>query len=402
MLKNFLYFRPEYVNRFKCDGSKCNARCCKGWLIFIDDQTLEKYSQLESADIVEHIKYTTTFNRQCVTLDEQGNCPFLTEKNLCRIQLEHGEDFLSLVCKTYPRHTYDFGQFSEQSLLLTCPVAAEMILFEQEPMKFELVTVTEDDQSRLGVKPLIVPEKFFPHVVDIQVAMISILQERALTIDQRLIVLGFFLDRLAEISADFDETSLTKLIAAYESKKFLAEHVPLMLSIVRFNTKKFIALMLKIFEIFYTNTYQSDSQKALDAVIDVLQIKPDEKNFVSVKEVAATYERLADVRKKFSAQYASFLENYLVNELFINLYPWHLEDTIAKNFAVFVTTYKAFELMMFSATLKSFESRDDLLQLVDWFMGKIDHNGRILREIFDNLNQSDDILATMESLLNAC
>ena len=100
MLKNFLYFRPEYVNRFKCDGSKCNARCCKGWLIFIDDQTLEKYSQLESADIVEHIKYNETFNRQCVTLDEQGNCPFLTEKNLCRIQLEHGEDFLSLVCKS--------------------------------------------------------------------------------------------------------------------------------------------------------------------------------------------------------------------------------------------------------------------------------------------------------------
>ena len=123
-----------------------------------------------------------------------------------------------------------------------------------------------------------VPEKFLPHVVDLQIAMISILQERQLTIDQRLIVLGFFIDRLEEIFAAFDDVSLTKLIAAYESKKFLAEQVPIMLSAVRFDTRKFIKLMLGIFETLYGKPNITIEQQILaETVVDVLKIKPDEK-----------------------------------------------------------------------------------------------------------------------------
>lgn len=399
MLKQTLYFRPEYVERFKCDGSKCNARCCKGWKIFVDDYTYKKYSQFELQDIVEHIKFDKNDNEYCVTLDERNFCPFLTEKNLCRIQLEHGEDFLSLVCSTYPRRTIDFGQFYERALFLTCPVAAEMALFEQEPMKFELVPVTGDTQSRVGLSKMTVPKKFLPHVVDLQAAMISILQERTLTIDQRLIVLGFFLDKLDEISADLDATALTKLIAAYESKNFLAEQVPLMLSTVRFDTRKFIKLMLGIFETLYGNTYFGDEQKFIDAVVDTLALKPDEKNFVSVKAVTANYERLAEERKKFLAQYATFLENYLVNELFINTYPWRFENTVTKNFAAFVTAYKVFELLMFSATCKGLDGRAELLQLVSWFLSQVDHNKYLMQKIFDCANQQDDLPALMDSLL---
>lgn len=411
MLKQTLYFRPEYVERFKCDGSKCNARCCKGWKIFIDDYTYKKYSQFELQDIIKHIKFDENFGEYCVTLDERNFCPFLTEKNLCRIQLEHGEDFLSLVCATYPRRTIDFGQFYERALFLTCPVAAEMALFEQEPMKFELSQVPETFLligGRLGTSKVNYTDNFAERMIEIQIAMISILQERTLTIDQRLIVLGFFLDKLEEIIGDGKFLAeqvpglidnLHKLIAAYESKNFLAEQVPLMLSTVRFDTQKFIKLMLGIFETLYANTYFGDEQKFIDAVVDTLALKPDEKNFVSVKAVAATYERLAEERKKFLAQYATFLENYLVNELFINTYPWRFENTVTKNFAAFVTAYKVFELLMFSATCKGLDTRAELLQLVSWFLSQVDHNKYLMQKIFDCANQQDDLPALMDSLL---
>lgn len=400
MLKQTLYFRPEYVERFKCDGSKCNARCCKGWSIFIDEQSYKKYSRL--ADIVEHIKFDKNADEYCVTLDEQGNCPFLTEKNLCRIQLEHGENFLSLTCSTYPRRTIDFGQFYERALFLTCPVAAEMILFKRKPMTFELTQVPETflwTGGRLGVSTIYYPKNFSNRIIEIQIAMISILQERQLTIDQRLIVLGFFIDRLEEIIGDFDDVALTKLIAAYESKKFLAEQVPLMLATIHFDTREFIKLMLGIFETLYANTYFGDDQKFINAVVDTLALNPDEKNFVSVKAVAATYERLADARKNFLAQHTTFLENYLVNELFINAYPWRFENTVTKNFAAFVTSYKVFELLIFSATCKGIDSRAELLQLVNWFTEQIDHNKNLLQKIFDCANQQDDLPALMDSLL---
>jgi len=70
MEKIYTYYQPEYVKNFQCDGKKYDARCCKKWAIFID---------------------------------EKNFCPFLTEDNLCRLQKNFGEDFLSETCTNYPR-----------------------------------------------------------------------------------------------------------------------------------------------------------------------------------------------------------------------------------------------------------------------------------------------------------
>lgn len=146
MDKKYLYFQPEYVGKFKCDGSKCDARCCKNWSIFIDKKTYEKYPQ----EIAEHLKLNPECKQYLMKLDERNFCPMLTESNLCSLQLKYGEDFLSTTCATYPRYTRDFGKFFERSLTLTCPVAAELILFQEEPMSFELVEVSKKIHSNGG------------------------------------------------------------------------------------------------------------------------------------------------------------------------------------------------------------------------------------------------------------
>ena len=400
MLKKFLYFQPEYVGKFKCDGSKCDAHCCKGWDIIIDEKTFQRYSRLEG-DFTAHIKPFDGKAEYCIELDERGFCPFLDENNLCRIQKAHGENFLSLVCKTYPRILIDFGKFLELSLTLSCPVAAEMILFGREPLTFELKEFVEDDAVSIGLSPMPVPEKFLARLIDIQAAMISILQERTLSIDQRLIVLGFFLDKLEEISAGaIDDDALTKLIAAYESKSFLSEQVPQMLASFRFDVKKFVGLMMKIFNDLYGNEDTSDYRKFFDAVIDALNIKLDENNFVSITTIADHYERLADARKNFLAQYSTLLENYLVNEIFLNVYPWRFEDSISINYAAFVMMYKAFELILFASTLKGFDSRNDLLKLIDFFANQTVHSVAFKDKILATVKKFDDTFALMETLLN--
>ena len=400
MEKKFLYFQPEYVSKFKCDSSRCNDNCCaRPWEIIIDSDTYQKYSRLGFQEIFRHIQ----FNKELGEYILVGRpCPMLTEKKLCRIQLEHGENFLSLVCRTYPRVLTNCSKFFELSLSLTCPLAAEMILFEREPLAFELKEIVEDDANDIGLSTMRVPEKFVAHMIDIQIAMLSILQERRLTLDQRLIVLGFFLDKLDEISAgELDVDALTKLIAAYESKKFFAEQVPLMLASVRFDTKNFIGLMLKIFNVLYSNVNMEDKQSVLDDVADALQIKLDENNFVDVATVTANYERLADARKNFTARYSTLLENYLVNEIFLNVYPWRFADTIANNYAVFVMMFKVFELILFSATLKGFDSRDDLLKLIGFFAAQIDHGEYFREKFLTCAKESGDTFTLMESLLQS-
>jgi len=282
-------------------------------------------------------------------------------------------------------------------MTLTCPTVAEMVLFGREPLKFELVTVPT---RKLGFNKLEVPEKFREHMIDIQVAEISILQERTLTIDQRLIVLGFFLERLEKISADeLDCDALIKLIAAYESKSFLASEVPSMLARVHFNALNFVGLMLNIFESLYSVMHLESGRRFVNAVAETLQLKPDENNSVSAASVAARYENLAAERKNFSEQYAPFLENYLVNDLFTNCYPWRFTASITQNYAMFAATYKVFELMTFAAVSNGFGGKDDLLKLVEFFTTQTNHMCGFREKIFDNIKHIGEPVAIMNAFL---
>ncbi len=370
-MQNDLCFQPQYVGRFVCDGSKCDARCCRqAWSIDTDKATYEKYLHVkpESAAraITELFRYDADSDSYVVAATP---CPLLTSEKLCRLQRDYGEDFLSPTCRTYPRVICNFGEFFERSMTLTCPVAAEMILFENEPMTFEFI---EENFSagKFQINRMRVDEKLVAHVIDIQAAMISILQERTLTIDQRLIVLGFFLDRLDELATAFNEPALMKLLAVYESEKFLAEQVPMMIQSVCFDEKKFSATMSAVFA----------------------QI-PDEKISVAMND-------FINVRKKFQAAHAIFLENFLVNEIFQTCCPWRFEGSIANNFKLFAAKYKIFELMLLSAANNGVVSKDELIRSVGHFTQKINHGADYQRRIFLLLAKSGDVLDLMNSLLD--
>lgn len=227
-------------------------------------------------------------DKYVIAPNEKHCCPFLGEDNLCSLQKAHGEDYLSQVCASYPRIITRFGNFLEVALSPTCPLAAELILFAQEPLTFE-VAEADEKLLRLGANNILqgIPLSFAPLLVDVQLAMISILQERRLPLDGRLIVLGFFLDRVEELLCNgrLDGAALKRLAAVYTSEKFLTEQVPLILASVHFDAS----------------------------------------------------------RKILPADLATFAENFLVNEIVLGAWPWRLDAGIAKNFGAFLTIYKVLE-----------------------------------------------------------
>jgi len=411
MEKKYLYFQPHYVSDFKCDGSKCNARCCKGWTIHIDKKTFDQYSQAQDAqEITCRMKLDSEQNLYVVTLDERRFCPFLDADNLCRIQKTHGEEFLSTTCATYPRYTRKLGRFFERALTLSCPVAAEMILFNDEPMQFGFVEVSEKIHSgggKIGIYEVNCSPLMAELCFEIQGAIISILQERRLTIDQRLIVMGFFLDRLEELNstkhADAAQTlavlrKFKQLIASYNPKVFLRNNVPPAIKSIALDVPKFVALILRLMNIFCRNNISSQDRKIILAVLDALQIRLDEKD-LSLEKIVANYERFADEREIFLARYSTLLENYLVNEIFMNTYPWRFKESMTKNFAVFLMTYKVFEMILFTRTLKGLANRDGLLNMITTFARRTDHNGKFGEEILSVFKDDDDLLNLMDSLL---
>ena len=383
MEKKYFYFQPQYVSKFKCDGSKCDAHCCnEQWNILIDEETFKQYEQLHSPEIISQIKFHSDKGGHFIEFGERKYCPFLNEKKLCSLQLKYGENFLSKTCATYPRITNGFGYFFERSLILSCPVAAEMILFSQEPMTFEFVEVPEKIHSlggKIFLQKMRATDELTEHFIEIQVAMISILQERTLSIDQRLIMLGFFVDRLAEIFSDFDADALRKLIAAYESKKFLAEQVPLMLQSISFDAEKFIKLMRDIPEKIFGGATFFRNEQFLETFNDAVARFSEKKIFV--------------------AEHASFFENFLVNELFLSVFPWKFDGSIAQNFSAFVTEYKFFELIIFSVSLKGFSGKKDFIETAGWFTTRFDHTKEFKNRIFSFVEEMDEPFAAMESLL---
>lgn len=407
MAKQFLYFQPEYVNRFRCTGGGvCLNNCCdRPWDITIDNAAYKKYRNIKPAakakEIISHIKYVDAKNSYMLL---GRPCPFLTENKMCGIQLNYGEEFLSHTCATYPRRTYAVGNFFERSLTLTCPVAAELILFNLEPMKFEFVEVPDKVHSKHGriqitKKP--VDEYNADFVLEIQITMISLLQRRQFTLDERLILLGLFLDRLQEYKAENQDTEiLLDLIEIYRSEEFLSEEMlPLVQSFV-FDASKFISFMIKFISCTLDILKVRKGRRFLTAFEKTLSIKPDENEEISISEVTANFKELVDAHKDFLDKYSPFLENYLVNELFYSFYPWRFhEESFTKNFAVFLISYKIFELMTFATVHSGLDSKEDLLAMVDWFMMRTDHSSDLYKRFLELLEGVDNTYLLMVTLL---
>ena len=44
-------YQFKYVQKFQCDGSKCNAKCCKKWRIDIDQNSYNRYKRIKDKNV---------------------------------------------------------------------------------------------------------------------------------------------------------------------------------------------------------------------------------------------------------------------------------------------------------------------------------------------------------------
>lgn len=115
---------PDYYKDFKCIADRCRHTCCAGWEIDVDEVSYERF--MSDPSIVPYIKDGS------ITLDEKERCPFLREDGLCRMILEHGEDFICDICKEHPRFYNDCGDHIEAGLGLVCEEACRLILSKED------------------------------------------------------------------------------------------------------------------------------------------------------------------------------------------------------------------------------------------------------------------------------
>ena len=81
---------------------------------------------------MENIEFSTPCHFK---LDNNKNCPFLNDKNLCEIYINLGEKSLCNICSEHPRYYEWFKDVKEGGIGLCCEEAARIILFQNEPFE---------------------------------------------------------------------------------------------------------------------------------------------------------------------------------------------------------------------------------------------------------------------------
>ena len=175
------YRKPHYYDKFSCTAEQCPDTCCAGWQIVIDENSLEKYSNV-SGDF--GIRLLNSINwREGIFEQYEKRCSFLNAENLCDIYKELGADALCDTCRLYPRHIEEFENLREFSLSLYCPVAAKMILQCQEPVRF----LEEEDEKEECEEDI---EDFdfllFDCLLEVREKLFSIVQNRTIPIEKRM------------------------------------------------------------------------------------------------------------------------------------------------------------------------------------------------------------------------
>lgn len=181
----------EYVD-FKCSGGDCPICCCGGrWNINIDNKTAEYYFSLKGElgkELKEGIIEKDGIYR--FKLNDMGECIFLNEDRLCKIQKSLGEEKLCDTCKIYPRLFYNVGDIKFCYLTNSCPEVNRMLLQNKESLE-----ILYDDSDNQPIKMSDEDVVKFNFAINAYLNGINILKNRKLAISERLFLLLFFIEK---------------------------------------------------------------------------------------------------------------------------------------------------------------------------------------------------------------
>jgi lysine-N-methylase len=210
-LRQTTLIRPEYAERFHCIGPACEDSCCEGWRVHIDRQTYERYQAIPAGPLrtlidanilrqphAEGVSNPSQEPFALVKMESNGHCPMLSADHLCQIQLAHGEGYLSKTCATYPRGPQVIDQLKEATLSLSCPEAARLVLLDPQLLRTTgggFYHMSWDDAGK-GESNM---RHYFWPIRDFVVALV---RNRAYPMWQRLFLLGTFCRRLDVVARE--------------------------------------------------------------------------------------------------------------------------------------------------------------------------------------------------------
>lgn len=364
-MENDIVLQPEYVEKFHCDGSRCNSKCCGNWLITIDTEAYKKYQHVKNPAIRKKILSALEPNPAGqgfrVKLRDNGVCPMVCDDSLCYIQRNLGEDALSMTCKCYPRMVKRIGAYQFRTLNMSCPLAAEQALFSDSAMNIQQFTANDDTPAwhltalRAENKPI--PDGDDLLAVHIIMSGLAILQNTAYTMEKRLVLLGLFIDKLENEVHGIEAVS--ELVTYYNSEQFQQE-ISSLWDNWQFSSAEHKKIMEKILNVL-------DKENILDLAESLLHVN---ENYDEV---------YAERHEGIEMDMAGIWERYWQQEWLHHVFPCAIEGSFMHNYFTFLLAYEVAKLYIYGV-YKPHEN-NNILEMFRFFSKAFDHSKSFLETL---------------------
>ena len=197
-------------DEFSCTGPECGDSCCKHWRITLTKREYLDYKKLECSPELKAV-IDSAFKREkadddnayaLMKLREDGSCPFLGEDRLCMLQKEKGEEILTFVCSTFPRNWCQVGDDAIAfTLSPTCYHTVELLMKHPEGLALTEEKYVQDNKwinRNRGMGFMSSDDPTFPYIWSIKTAQLDILQNRDFSISERLLILGYYTQKVCD------------------------------------------------------------------------------------------------------------------------------------------------------------------------------------------------------------
>lgn len=406
MQKIYTIIQPEYVSKFQCDGNICDAMCCQKWRISIDTNILKKYKKIPDkhlrAKILSAIKLDRKTNLHEIKLNNHGKCPLVCDDSLCFIHRNLGEAYLSNTCATYPRHIEKINGYIEQSLAMTCPLATELALLNEIPMGFEQITLPSSSslsfiETEINTQQLAKENPLMSYFAELQMFIISLLQNRNYTINQRLIILGLFLDKADELRLKNESDQLPALIELY-GNYIASNEISQFITCIEPTLPEKLKLNLHLIDHLCNSALTEEIAPYIDMITQGLNLNT-ENNLHTLNQKYQENDLL--YYQPFLKQYSYVFENFLVNDVFQSLFPFTLGKNLTKNYTVLISLYAIinFFCLNIATHYKENLSSEHILKFIQLFSRTKSSNHYITSLEKELDDKSDDILYFISACL---
>ena len=253
-----LYVRPNYYDKFQCVADRCEATCCAGWQIVIDEASLARY-QAEQGEYRETLRERIDWQEGVFRQSCGKRCAFLKDNNLCEMYERLGKESLCFTCANYPRHIEEFENLREITLTVSCPEVARILLEQKDPVSFTEEEIGEDEEEFEDFDPF-----FFSYLEDARKIMLGILQNRTLPVAVRLALVKKMAEEMQQIIEESDLFDLADVFDTYEEEESLASAVQKAESEVKTfyeNPEEYFDYSKAVFERLYELEFLSEDWK---------------------------------------------------------------------------------------------------------------------------------------------